>query len=206
MFIVPGRRRRQAPLGATCSSLKPYPFTIDLPVCPPRANASLNRLENKLLLKWNLKLPQQRYVLRLERFIHMMLNLPFDISNHIRQMRMGIRKRSEPLLPRKPPNEPPVFINMIRRTRFDIPHQIRQRHIRFQSHQNVRVIRHAMNRDQFLAISRNNARDVFLQFLFSLRRNQTLSPFDSEHDLDVDLRIRVGHFSFFIGEATFQQA
>ena len=57
------------------------------------------------------------------------------------------------------------------------------------------MIGHAVDRNQFLAFSCNNSRDVFLQFLASARRNYTRTSGYREDNVQVDLRVRVGHFA-----------
>ena len=57
------------------------------------------------------------------------------------------------------------------------------------------MIGHAVDRNQFLAFSGDNSSDVFLQFLASGRRNYTRTSGHREDDMQVDLRVRVGHFA-----------
>lgn len=55
------------------------------------------------------------------------------------------------------------------------------------------MIRHAINRDQFLFSLPDNSADVFLQFLFALESNHTGACGHRENDVNVDLRVGVGH-------------
>jgi hypothetical protein len=55
------------------------------------------------------------------------------------------------------------------------------------------VIGHAMNGQQLLLLSGDDARDVFVEFLLPLGTDQILTALHREDHLDVDLRIGVGH-------------
>ena len=55
------------------------------------------------------------------------------------------------------------------------------------------VIGHAMNGEQFLAFSANDAGDVFLEFFFVLRPDKILPSFYGEYDLNIDLRVGISH-------------
>jgi hypothetical protein len=55
------------------------------------------------------------------------------------------------------------------------------------------MIRHIVDGDQFLLLTGNNAGDVFLEFIVVFRRDKILPAFDREHDVDVNLRVSVGH-------------
>ena len=56
------------------------------------------------------------------------------------------------------------------------------------------VIGHAVDRNQFLAFSRDNSGDVFLQLLAMCVVDYAGATGDREDDVQVDLRVRVGHF------------
>src|SRR5882757_6120518 len=72
-------------------------------------------------------------------------------------------------------------------------HQIRERHRGPKADQNMRMVRHTMNRQQLLFPFPDNASEIFMEFLLVLLVNQALPPFDSKNNLKVDLGIRVGH-------------
>ena len=59
----------------------------------------------------------------------------------------------------------------------------------------MHVIRHIVYGNQFLILTGNNAGDVFLKFVVMVRLDEALPAFDGEHDMDVDLRVGVGHAS-----------
>ena len=48
-----------------------------------------------------------------------------------------------------------VFVDVIAGAGFDVANQIGQSFVRLQPDQGVRVIRHAMNRDQLLSLARD---------------------------------------------------
>ena len=50
-----------------------------------------------------------------------------------------------------------------------------------------------MDRQQLLALSGDDARDVFVEFFFPFRADEILATLDGKDNLDVDLRIGVGH-------------
>ena len=57
----------------------------------------------------------------------------------------------------------------------------------------MQVIRHIVYRNQFLLLPRDNAGDVFLQFVVVFRLDEALPAFNGEHDMEIDLRVGVGH-------------
>jgi hypothetical protein len=57
----------------------------------------------------------------------------------------------------------------------------------------MQVIRHIIDRNQLLLLSRDNPADVFLKFVAMLRREEILSALDGEHNMEIDLRVRIGH-------------
>ena len=89
-------------------------------------------------------------------------------------MRNG--KRTESLLPRKTAANPSLLVDVIARSGLYPPDQIRRRLIGFQSEKNVSVIRHAINRDQFLFTLRHDSSNVFLQFLLAIGANNAGAP------------------------------
>ena len=70
---------------------------------------------------------------------------------------------------RSPPTmrtDPPLLVNVIGRSRFDIPDQIRGSNVWFKpKQQHMRVIGHTVNCDEFLTLPRDDASDVLLQVL-----------------------------------------
>ena len=57
----------------------------------------------------------------------------------------------------------------------------------------MQVVRHVVDGNQFLVLTGDNAGDVFLKFVVMFGFDEVLSAFDGEHDMDVDLRVSVGH-------------
>ena len=57
------------------------------------------------------------------------------------------------------------------------------------------MIGHAVDRNQFLAFSGDNSRDVFLQFLAVGVGNHASTTRDREDNMQIDLRVRIGHFA-----------
>ena len=55
------------------------------------------------------------------------------------------------------------------------------------------MVRHIVYGDQFLFLCGDDAGDVFLQFVVMLWQDEVLPPFNGKHDLDVNLRIGIGH-------------
>ena len=55
------------------------------------------------------------------------------------------------------------------------------------------VIGHAIDRNQFLAFSRDNSRDVFLHLLAMYVGNHASATRDREDNMQIDLRVRIGH-------------
>ena len=87
-----------------------------------------------------------------------------------------------------------ALINVIRRARLDVAHEVGEHYAGVQTKENVRVIRHTIDCEELLTLPGNDARHVLLQGLFALRSNQVLPRLHREHDLDVDLRIGICHF------------
>jgi hypothetical protein len=55
------------------------------------------------------------------------------------------------------------------------------------------MIGHVVYGYQFLLLTGDDAGDVFLKFVVIFGFNEILSAFDGEHDMDVNLRVGVGH-------------
>ena len=60
----------------------------------------------------------------------------------------------------------------------------------------MEMIRHAADRDQFLVLLADDSGDVLVDLHFVIRLNQALSSLDGENNLNVDLRVGVGHVEF----------
>jgi hypothetical protein len=100
-------------------------------------------------------------------------------------MRNG--KRAKSFLPGKMTAKPSLFIDMVARAGFYTANQVRQCLVGFHSDKNMCVIRHAINRDQFLLTSRHDPGDVFLQFFFVIGPNNAGTPRNCENGVDIDL-------------------
>ena len=55
------------------------------------------------------------------------------------------------------------------------------------------MVRHIVDGNQFLFLTGDDAGDVLLEFIVVFRLDEVLSAFDSKHDVNVDLRVGVGH-------------
>jgi hypothetical protein len=55
------------------------------------------------------------------------------------------------------------------------------------------MIRHIVDGYQFLSLTGDNAGNIFLQFIVMFGFDEVLSPFNGEHNVDINLRIGVGH-------------
>jgi hypothetical protein len=55
------------------------------------------------------------------------------------------------------------------------------------------MVRHIVNGNQLLPALRYDARDIFLQFGIVLRADEILPSFNSKNDMDINLRIGIGH-------------
>ena len=59
----------------------------------------------------------------------------------------------------------------------------------------MHVVRHIVDRDEFLPLMGDDAGDVFLQFIVPVHRDEALASLHRKDDLDIDLRVGVGHFA-----------
>jgi hypothetical protein len=57
----------------------------------------------------------------------------------------------------------------------------------------VDVVRHIIDRDQFLFLLRHNSSDEFLEFIVVLRWDDILTSLYGKYDMDIDLGIGIGH-------------
>jgi hypothetical protein len=57
----------------------------------------------------------------------------------------------------------------------------------------MQVIRHIVYRNQLLLPHGDNARDVFLKLVVVFRLDEALPAFDGKHDVNINLRVGVGH-------------
>jgi len=57
------------------------------------------------------------------------------------------------------------------------------------------VVGHTIDCNQFLAFSRDNSRDVFLQLLAMCIGNHASATRNREDNMQIDLRERIGHFA-----------
>jgi hypothetical protein len=59
------------------------------------------------------------------------------------------------------------------------------------------VIGHAVDRDQFLAVSRDYSGDVFLQLFTPASGKHTRATGDRENNVQIDLGVGIGHGASF---------
>src|ERR1039458_4127593 len=125
----------------------------------------------------------------------MMLLLVLNVTNHRAKLGTRIRKRAKPLLPRKSSHHPMFLVDEFRRTGFHVAHQIGKCYVWFDADEQVHVIRHIVYRNQLLLLTGDDAGDVFLKFVVVFRLDEVLPAFDGEHNMEIDLRVGVGHAS-----------
>ena len=87
--------------------------------------------------------------------------------------------------------EPPLLIDVVGRAGLDFANNVGRCDIGFEAEQDVRVIGHAVNRDQFLAEPGRDASDVFLQLLAAAIGDYSRALCDRENDVEIDLGIGV---------------
>jgi len=121
----------------------------------------------------------------------MMFFLVFDITGYNRDVRFSVRKCAKTFLPRKPPGHPVILVHVIGRAGLDVSHQIGQGYVGLQTDQDVRMVRHAMDGDELLALARDNAGNVLVKLFLAFRSNEVLPSLYRKHDLDVDLGVGV---------------
>jgi len=124
--------------------------------------ASFNGFENIFAIESDMVAVQKIKILALKRLFPVMRLLILDVARYAAQIRVGDRKCSKPFLPRKTTADPFLLVNVIGRSGFNVSNKIRQGDIRLQTHQDMNVVGHAINGDQFLALFRDNAGYVFL--------------------------------------------
>ena len=132
----------------------------------------------------------------------MVILLVADVIDRRAYMRMRNGKCTKPLLPRKTAANPSLLVDVISRARFYSSDQVRRRFVGLQSQENVRVIWHAVNRDQFLFTLRHDSSNVFLQFLLAIGANNAGAPGDRENNVEIDLRIGVSHCANYMSLLT----
>ena len=101
-------------------------------------------------------------------------------------------ERAKTFLPFKSSGNPSLLVDESRRSGFDGAHQVRQGHRRFQADKNVEMIGHVVDGNELLSLGRNDARHVFLKFIFPLVADQVLSALHGKDDVNVDLRVGIG--------------
>ena len=139
------------------------------------------------------KLVEKDLVFLLKRPARVVLFLILDVTDHRRQLRMRIREPAKAFLPVETSGNPPIAIDEIRRSSLDVTNEIRKRDIWLLADQNMSVVRHAMDGQQLLPLSRHDAGHVFLKFFLPFTANQVLPSFDREDNLNVDLGVGVRH-------------
>ena len=98
----------------------------------------------------------------MKRFAPMMAFLVLNVFGCGIQIGLGDRKSPESFLPGKPTANPPLFVNVIGGSGFDVPYQIGRSDGWLQSQQDVNVIRHAIDRYDGLALASDDTGHVFL--------------------------------------------
>ena len=123
-----------------------------------------------------------------------MRGLITNIFDDAIQMRMGHGKRPVAFLPGKMTPDPSPLVDVIRRPGLDIANQFRRCDVWFQTKEHMGVIGHRIDRNQFLPFSCDNSGDVLLQLFAPGLGNYTSAARHREHNMQIDLRVGVGHF------------
>jgi len=154
---------------------------------------SIIRLEDITLVKFDLIPFQKRQILPLKRPLPMALGLITDILNHAPEIGLRDAERSVAFLPAKAATEPPLFVDVVGTPAFDFADYLRKPACRIIAEQNVGVIRHAVDGDELLLQRRGDAGHVALQFFAVLFADAAHPPVYGENDVEINLRVRVGH-------------
>ena len=112
---------------------------------------------------------------------------------------MPVGERTKPLLPAKATGEPFIPINMIAGPGFYVPNQIGQGNVRILPNKNVGMVGHAIDRQKFLALAGHDSGHVLLEFFLAFAANEALARLDRKYDMNVDLRVGIGHAAVCFG-------
>src|SRR5260370_22051942 len=129
----------------------------------------VQRFEGVALVVLYLELLEKLEIFPPERFARMVSYLVPDVGDHALQLRVAIGKCTETLLPTKAAHHPPILVDMVGRAGLDVPNKVRQSDVWFEPTENLRVIGHAVDGDELLALTGHDARDVLVQFLLAFR-------------------------------------
>ena len=164
-----------------------------------------NWLENEALLVRHAEFFQKSQVLVAESCSGMVPLLILDIANDLRNLRMRIRKGAKSFLPGKTSQDPSPSIDECGRGLFDVMDQVGKGYASLLADEEMGMVRHTMDRQEFLSAMRDDPGDIFVQLLFEFGSNETLSSFHRENDLDIDLRVSICHEAdvgkFVVGRA-----
>ena len=119
--------------------------------------------------------------------------LILNIFHDCIDLRVPIRKSTEAFLPIEFTSSPFLLVDEFRGVVLDIPDQIGEGNVRLDAEEDMDVIRRPVDGDQLLLLVSHNARNVLVQFLLVLPRNETLPALHREDDLNVDLCVCVRH-------------
>ena len=136
-------------------------------------------------------------VFLLEGLLCMMLFLIQNVVVHISDLRMTVRKSPVTFLPVEPALDPCVIVDEICGIIFDISHQIRYRHCRFQPDKYMHMIFHTVNNDRFLSLVFDDPCHVFEHFITPFFLEEILASLHGENDLNIDLGICSSHACSF---------
>jgi len=141
----------------------------------------------------NLKLLEELHIFIFEDLFSMMFFLVQNVVVDICDLRMTVRKCPIAFLPAKLSFYPFMVIDEIRGVVLNIPHQIRQSHRRFQTNEDMNMIRNTIDDDWLLSLVFDNPRHIFENFMPPFPLEEVLASLHSEDDLDVDLGICARH-------------
>ena len=140
----------------------------------------------------NLKFLEKPHVFLAEGPLGMVLWLIVDVADDCRDLRVTVGKGAKTLLPGESSHNP-VAVDQVRGGVFDVPYEVRKRHTGLEPDEQVRVVWHAMHGQELLLALADDARNVFVNFLFEFGTNEVLTGFDGKNHLNVNLAGGIGH-------------
>ena len=117
----------------------------------------------------------------------MMAFLVADVINDPLELRVTVRERPESFLPAKPAHQPPASVDEIGRAVLHLAYYVGQSHGRPETNQHMRVVRHAMDRQELLIALPHNASHVLVKLFLVVILNQIGTTLQGKDNLDVNL-------------------
>ncbi len=150
-------------------------------------------LEDELILVLDFELFEKLNVFIAERPDRVMFYLVLDKSYDSGNLRMAVGKCPKPFLPCEMARNPSFAIDEVRRAVFDVAHEVRKGQFGLEADKQVRVVRHAMNRQKLLRTLCDDTADLFMKFFFEFRADQVLPSLDGKNNLDINLGVGIRH-------------